>query len=66
MKKTISKSILIIFAIIIIPFCVYTLINKGLEVFYNYGLIGLIIYFLTFFVLYLIFRLLNWCVDNLK
>jgi hypothetical protein len=66
MKKTISKSILIIFAIIIIPFCIYNLINTGIKALNNHGLIGLIIYFLAFFVLYLIFRLLNWCLHNLK
>jgi uncharacterized membrane protein (DUF373 family) len=66
MKKIISKSILIIFAIIIIPFCIYNLINTGIEALNKNGFIGLITYFLAFFVLYLIFRLLNWCVDNLK
>jgi uncharacterized membrane protein (DUF373 family) len=66
MKKIISESILIIFAIIIIPFCIYNLINTGFEAYNNHGLIGLITYFLAFFVLYLIFRLLNWCLDNLK
>ena len=66
MKKIISTIILIAFAIIIIPFSIYNLINTGFEALNNHGLIGLIIYFLSFFVLYLIFRLLNWCVDNLK
>jgi hypothetical protein len=66
MKKIISKTILIVFALIIIPFCIYNLINTGFEALNKYGLIGLIIYFLSFFVLYLIFRLLIWCLDNLK
>lgn len=66
MKKTISKLILIVFALIIIPFCLYSAINTGFEAYKKHGLTGLIIYFLGFFVLYLIFRLLNWCLGNLK
>jgi hypothetical protein len=66
MKKIISTIILITFAIVIIPFSIYNLINTGIEAYKNHGLIGLIIYFLAFFGLYLIFRLLNWCLDNLK
>jgi hypothetical protein len=66
MKKTISKTILIVFAIVIIPFCLYSVTNTGIEAYKNHGLTGIIIYFLAFFVLYLIFRLLNWCLDNLK
>ena len=66
MEKIISKSILITFAIIIIPICLYSVINTGFEAYKNHGFIGLITYFLAFFVLYLIFRLLNRCLDNLK
>jgi hypothetical protein len=66
MKKTISTIILIIFAIIIIPFSLYSVTNTGFEAYKNHGLTGIIIYFLAFFVLFLIFRLLNWCLDNLK
>ena len=66
MKKTISTIILIIFAIIIIPFSLYSVTNAGFEAYKNRGLTGLITYILAFFVLILIFRLLNWCLDNLK